>query len=161
MQLSVGPYSAADLGDCTAIWNDILSEGVAFPGEELFSEAGMARYLSEQSAVTCIRSGGAVCGFYILHPNNIGRCGHVANATYCVARDARGQGVGKQLVPASLREARSLGFRGLQFNAVVAGNVSAVRLYHENGFYIVGTIPGGFRLKSGEYSDMYVMYRDL
>jgi ribosomal protein S18 acetylase RimI-like enzyme len=161
MQYSIGAYTPADLGECTAIWNDILTDGVSFPGEELFSETGMAGYLAQQSAVTCIREGGAVRGFYILHPNNIGRCAHVANATYCVAKDSRGIGVGKRLVPESLREAKSLGFRAMQFNAVVAGNIAAVRLYRENGFYIAGTIPGGFRLKSGEYSDMYVMYRDL
>ncbi|MDR0904991.1 MAG: GNAT family N-acetyltransferase [Oscillospiraceae bacterium] len=161
MQLTVAPYAPSDLTACTEIWNDILDDGISFPGTELLSESDMARYLAEQSAVTCVSSGGVICGFYILHPNNIGRCSHVANATYCVSKNFRGRGVGRQLVPASLAEAKSLGFRGIQFNAVVAGNVAAVTLYKNNGFNIVGTIPGGFRLKDGTYSDMYIMYRDL
>lgn len=60
-----------------------------------------------------------------------------------------------------LEEAAALGFRGMQFNAVVAGNTAALRIYRGLGFQTVGTIPGGFLLPDGTYSDMYVMYRPL
>ena len=49
----------------------------------------------------------------------------------------------------------------MQFNAVVAGNTAALRIYRQAGFETVGMIPGGFRLKDGSYSDMYVLYRSL
>ncbi|GMA55150.1 hypothetical protein GCM10025857_65070 [Alicyclobacillus contaminans] len=50
---------------------------------------------------------------------------------------------------------------GMQFNAVVTSNKPAIHTYQQNGFEIVGTIPAGFRLKDGSYSDMYIMHRSL
>ena len=104
---------------------------------------------------------GELQGFYILHPNNIGRCSHVSNASYAMLESSRGKGYGKKLVEHSLIEAKELGYRGMQFNAVVASNKPALHIYKELGFVTVGTIPGGFELKDGTYSDMYVMYKDL
>lgn len=37
---------------------------------------------------------GKVYGLYILHPNNVGRCGHICNASYAVSSDARGRHIG-------------------------------------------------------------------
>lgn len=101
---------------------------------------------------------GKVVGLYILHPNNVGRCGHIANASYGVSRDCRGRGVGRALVEDSLAACGALGFRLLQFNAVVASNLGAIALYQSLGFQRVGTIPGGFRLKDGRYEDIIVFY---
>jgi ribosomal protein S18 acetylase RimI-like enzyme len=64
----------------------------------------------------------------------------------------------------SLQAARDMGYRGLQFNAVVATNTAAIALYRSLGFHIVGTIPGGFRqgdADSPDYVDMHIMYRSL
>mgnify|MGYP004547793109 CR=1 FL=1 len=33
---------------------------------------------------------GQMVGYYILHPNNIGRCSHVANASYVLSKEMRG-----------------------------------------------------------------------
>ena len=104
---------------------------------------------------------GRLAGYYILHPNNIGRCAHVANASYLMDKRFRGMGLGRPLVAHSIETAKALGFRGMQFNAVVAGNRPALTIYEGLGFYRVGTIPGGFRLKSGAYSDMYILYLPL
>ena len=93
-----------------------------------------------------------------MHPNNVGRCGHIANASYGVSRDCRGRGVGRALVEDSLAACGALGFRLLQFNAVVASNLVAIALYQSLGFQRVGTIPGGFRLKDGRYEDIIVFY---
>ena len=60
-----------------------------------------------------------------------------------------------------LSEARQLGFRAMQFNFVVSTNASAIRLWQELGFEIVGTLPGGFRHPAKGYADVYVMYRSL
>ena len=48
-----------------------------------------------------------------------------------------------------MAEAGKLGFKVLQFNAVVASNVHARHLYERAGFRQLGVIPGGFRLKTG------------
>ena len=52
-------------------------------------------------------------------------------------------------------------FRVLQFNAVVASNVHARHLYERVGFHQLGVIPGGFRLKNGEYEDICPYYIEL
>ena len=101
---------------------------------------------------------GRVVGLYILHPNNIGRCAHTANTSYAVDSSCRGRGIGRALVQDSLDSLAPFGFRGLQFNAVVASNVSAIRLYESMGFDRIGVIPGGFLNGEGVYEDMIIFH---
>lgn len=100
-------------------------------------------------------------GLYILHPNNVGRCGHIANASYAVRSDMRGKHVGRELVSDCLHRCKELGFRVLQFNAVVADNIPALALYKSLGFAQLGVIPGGFRKKDGTYADIIPHYFDV
>ena len=100
-------------------------------------------------------------GLYILHPNNVGRCEHIGNASYAVDASYRGQHVGERLVRDCLARAGERGFRILQFNAVVATNTAARRLYERLGFRQLGVIPGGFRMKDGRYADICPYYRVL
>ena len=104
---------------------------------------------------------GQVLGLYILHPNNVGRCGHICNASYAVEREARGLHIGEKLVSDCLRQGRAHGFRILQFNAVVASNTHARHLYERLGFQPLGVIPGGFRMKDGHYEDICPYYHVL
>ena len=60
-----------------------------------------------------------------------------------------------------LRQAGRLGFRAMQFNFVVATNITALRLWKDLGFKIVGTLPGAFRHTRRGFVDVYVMYRRL
>ena len=52
----------------------------------------------------------------------------------------------------------ALGFRVLQFNAVVESNIHARHLYERLGFTQLGTIPGGFRMKDGHYENICPYY---
>ena len=99
-------------------------------------------------------------GLYILHPNNIGRCAHISNASYAVDRATRGSGIGRKLVLHSLSQAAKSGFTGLQFNAVVCTNQAAIHLYEQLGFVRIGTIPGGYRYRDGSLKDIYIYYHD-
>lgn len=157
-ELKVRPYGAEDLPAMTEIWNQVVEDGVAFPQEEPLDAAGAAAFFAGQSRTAVAELDGEVVGLYILHPNNVGRCGHIANASYGVRRDMRGRGVGRALVEDSLVACGVLGFRLLQFNAVVASNLGAIALYESLGFVRLGTIPGGFRLKDGGYEDIIVFY---
>lgn len=161
MEITFRPYSEEDIPVLTALWNEVLSDGVAFPGEVLYNEPDFSEYMSQQTAVNCMLADGKIAGYYILHPNNIGRCSHVANASYLMDKRFRGQHLGNKLVGHSIAAARKAGFRGMQFNAVVSENYPALHIYQNAGFEIVGTIPGGFRVKDGRYVDMYVMYLPL
>ena len=102
-----------------------------------------------------------VVGTYILRPNQSGGGEHVANAAFMVASSARGQGVGRAMAEHCLNEARRLGFRAMQFNFVVSTNESAIRLWKELGFEIVGTLPAAFRHPAKGHVDVYVMFRSL
>ncbi len=151
----VREYTPADLPAMTAIWNAIVEAGNAFPQEEPLDEAtGAAFFASQTRSAVAADADGTILGLYILHPNNVGRCGHIANASYAVAEAARGRGVGGALVRDCLAQGRALGFRILQFNAVVESNASARHLYEKLGFEPLGTIRGGFRMKDGTYANI-------
>ena len=105
--------------------------------------------------------GRGIVGTYILRPNQSGGGSHVANAAFMVAPDARGQGIGRAMGEHCLSEARRLGFRGMQFNFVVSTNETAVRLWQELGFKVVGTLPAAFRHPEKGYVDVYLMFQSL
>lgn len=154
-------YQAQDLVKLREIWNDVVADGIAFPGENQLNENEFQLFLNEQSAVNCLFYDEQLAGFYILHPNNIGRCSHVANASYCLDKQFRGKNLANELVKTSLIQAKQLNFTGMQYNAVVVTNHAAIKVYQKNGLAIIGTITKGFRLKDDSYSDMYIMYKEL
>lgn len=157
--LTIRLFEEADLAAMCAIWNEVVEGGVAFPQEDFLDETSGAEFFASQSATAVAEGEGGILGLYILHPNNVGRCGHIANASYAVASAARGKGVGRKLVGDSLARAGELGFSGLQFNAVVASNAGAIHLYEDLGFACIGTIPGGFRLKDATFEDTRIYFR--
>ena len=100
-------------------------------------------------------------GLYILHPNNIGRCGHICNASYAVSSEMRGRHIGEKLVIDSLDKGKESGFKIMQFNAVVESNIHARHLYERVGFKELGTVPEGFRMKDGHYENICLYYYEL
>lgn len=157
----VREYCEQDLADMIAIWNEVVEEGVAFPQTEPLDEQSGRAFFAAQDHCGVAEADGAVVGLYILHPNNVGRCGHIGNASYAVRAACRGKRVGEQLVLDSLRTAKRLGFTLMQFNAVVASNVHARHLYERLGFVPLGVIPNGFRMKDGHFEDICPYYITL
>lgn len=155
--------SAGELAGAVEIWNEVVEEGAAFPQTELLDERTGWEFFEEQSftGAALDTDTNEVVGVYILHPNNVGRCGHICNASYAVRKDRRGQGIGESLVRDCIRRAGELGFRILQFNAVVSSNKPALALYRRLGFKQLGVIPGGFRRKDGMYEDIIPHYIEL
>lgn len=156
-------YTKEDISAMAKIWNEVVEEGVAFPQEETLDDKSAVEFFAAQSfcGVAERVSDGKILGMYILHPNNVGRCGHICNASYAVASDVRGKHIGEKLVRDCISRAKEIGFGVLQFNAVVATNVHARHLYERIGFKQLGTIPNGFRLKNGEYEDICPYYIGL
>ena len=160
-KIQIREYSGADLEGMILIWNEIVEEGIAFPQEDCLDRESGTAFFASQSYTGVAEADGKILGLYILHPNNVGRCGHICNASYAVSSKARGQHIGKKLVLDCLRKAMELGFRVLQFNAVVESNIHARHLYERLGFTQLGTIPGGFRMKDGSYANICPYYRVL
>lgn len=162
MKVIIRKYESRDIADMVKIWNSVVEDGIAFPQEEYLNETSGAEFFSSQSHCGVAENeNGDIMGIYILHPNNVGRCGHISNASYAVASGSRGLHIGEKLVLDSLKEAKRLGFKIMQFNAVVASNTHARHLYERLGFKQIGTILCGFRLKNGGYEDICPYYTEL
>ena len=153
-------FKPIDTKEAADIWNTVVEEGVAFPQLEMLGLEEARCFFESQSytGVAVDEATGEVVGLYILHPNNVGRCGHICNTSYAVKKGRRGQHIGEQLVKHSLAMGARLGFRILQFNAVVANNVRALHLYERLGFTRLGVIPQGFRMDDGHFEDIVPHY---
>lgn len=161
MSIIIRQYTEADVPYMMGIWNDIVEEGMAFPQEEPLTLKEAQSFFAEQSYTGVAEEDEEIRGLYIVHPNNVGRCGHIANASYGVQSGQRGKGIGEKLVMDSLTQAGLLGFRMMQFNAVVASNKGAIHLYKKLGFSPLGVIPNGFKQKDGRYVDMIPFYIEI
>lgn len=159
--MNVRKYEEADLPRMAEIWNQVVEDGIAFPQLQTLTLDAARDFFAGQSFSAVAEEDGRILGLYILHPNNEGRCGHIANASYAVDRSARGKGAGRALVSHCLETAAALGFRLMQFNAVVKSNLSAIHLYEKLGFVRIGEVPGGFLMKDGHYEDIILFYHTL
>lgn len=163
MSIMVCKYESEDLAEMIRIWNEVVEDGIAFPQEELLDTESGRQFFESQTycGVAFDTESREIKGLYILHPNNVGRCGHICNASYAVSKDSRGLHIGEQLVKDCLIQGKEHGYRVLQFNAVVATNLTARHLYERLGFIQLGTIRGGFRMPDGQYEDICPYYREL
>ena len=154
-------FSPDDIPAMMGIWNSVVEEGIAFPQTEILDLEAAVSFFSSQSRAAVADADGEIVGLYILHPNNVGRCAHICNCSYAVKSDKRGLHIGESLVLDSMEAGRRLGFRIMQFNAVVRTNIHARHLYERLGFTPLGTIPGGFCMKDGRYEDIVPYFREL
>jgi len=151
--------------DRDAIW-EIFRATVA-PGDAFVydpntpREEAMAYWFAKGTRTYVAEQSGKIIGSYILRDNRPGLGNHVSNAGFMVDPAARGSGVGRKMGEHALSEARRLSYRAMQFNFVISTNESAVHLWQQLGFRIVGTLPGAFRHARKGLVDAYVMFRSL
>lgn len=150
-------YNKKYLEEAINIWNNIIEDGIYFPQIDVLKDLEEAdKYFSSQDYTGLAIEEEKVYGVYILHPNNIGRCGHICNASYAVDKNIRGKGVGEALVRDCIKQGAKLGYKILQFNAVVLSNEAAHRLYNK-----IGVVKKGYLNKNNEYEDIVLYYIDL
>ena len=156
---------AATRADRDAIWkifHEILAAGDTYALDPKMSrEDALAYWFRADTQTYVAEKDGTVVGTYILRPNQLGPGSHIANAAFIVASNAQGSGVGRAMAEHCLAEEGRMGFRAMQFNFVVSTNTSAIHLWKQLGFKIVGTLPGAFRHPEKGYVDVHVMYRLL
>ena len=160
MSIKIVSYEEKYLSDAARVWNRVVTDGVAFPQEVPFDDDAAHKFftLQDRTGLAVDEDSDRAVGVYILHPNNVGRCGHICNTSYAVDANERGRGIGERLVRDSIESARAFGYRVIQLNAVVATNTAALALYKRIGFVAMTAIPGGFRLPDGTFADIIPHY---
>jgi ribosomal protein S18 acetylase RimI-like enzyme len=163
MEIRIREFTEYDMPVMLVIWNEIVDTGIAFLQKERLAENEAVKFFSGQSFTGVAENidTSEIFGLYILHPNNIGRCGHISNASYAVKSSVRGLHIGEKLVKHSMKKGKELGFKILQFNAVVKTNVGAIHLYEKLGFVKLGVIPNGFLMKDESFEDIIPFYHTL
>jgi L-amino acid N-acyltransferase YncA len=161
MTVTIRPYQPDDLEHVQSILNQIIERGDALVYDSALSAEETRRWIESYAICNVAVMGGRLVGAYVLKPNQSGRGLHVSNATYMVAAEARGHGIGRLLGEHSLKTAKDMGFSAMQFNAVVSNNNGAVVLWQKLGFTIIGTVPQAFRHANGRLVDLHVMHRFL
>lgn len=111
--------------------------------------------------VVAIDADGRVLGSAKMNPNQMGPGAHVAGASFMVAPESAGRGVGRALGEHVLEWARAEGYQAMQFNAVVEANTRAVALWRSLGFEVVGTVPKAFHHAAEGYVGLHIMHRFL
>ncbi len=160
--LNIRPATDRDRDAIWKIFHEVIAAGDTYGFEpEMSREEALAYWFRADTYTYVAECEGEIAGTYILRANQQGPGSHVSNAAFMVVPDARGQGIGRAMGEHCLGEAQRLGFRAMQFNFVVSTNASAVRLWKQLGFKVVGTLPGAFRHPERGYVDVYVMFRSL
>lgn len=156
----VREFADADWTDVWPIVRDVVRAEDTFPYDPaMTSEQARSTWVVVAPGYTVVaEDDGRILGTAHMQANRGGRGSHVATASFMVASDARGRGVGRALCSCALEWARHRGFTGMQFNAVVETNEAAVRLYRDLGFSIVGTVPGAFDHPTLGRVGLHVMY---
>ena len=145
------------------LFRDVVADGrtYAYP-DGLTSEQARALWMEPPPGTTVVAVDGEVLlGTAKAGPNRPGRGAHVATASFMVAPQARGRGVGRALGEHVLAWAAAQGYRSMQFNAVVETNTAAVQLWRSLGFDVVGTVPEAFDHPEHGLVGLHVMHRRL
>ena len=161
--MRIRPFAEADWRQVWPILREIVRAQRTFAYDPAMTEGEAHAIWIEKAPGTTVVAvdGERILGTAKMGPNRAGPGSHVATASFMVAADARGQGVGTALCSFALGWARGHGYAGMQFNAVVGSNRTAVELYERLGFAIVGTVPGAFAHPTLGRVDLHVMYRPV
>ena len=162
MSLSIRLAGAEDRDAVWRIMEPIIRTGETYALPRDMTKAGaLAHWFAPDRTVFVAEEQGRILGTCYLRANRPGPGAHIANAGFMVADEASGRGLGEALCGHALAEAKTAGFRAMQFNFVVASNEQAVRLWQRMGFAVVGRVPQAFDHPRLGLVDALVMFRDL
>ncbi|MEU8658151.1 GNAT family N-acetyltransferase [Actinoplanes philippinensis] len=163
MTPEIRPFTESDWAAVWAIVQDVIQAEETFPYDPAMPEAvARTMWVEQPPGLTVVAVvDGRVVGTAKMGANRPGPGSHVSTASFMVAADTRGRGVGTALCRFAVDWARRNGFAGVQFNAVVESNTSAVELYRREGFQMIGTVPRSFRHPIHGRVGLHVMYLEF
>jgi L-amino acid N-acyltransferase YncA len=155
--------TAEDWPHIHPFFSAIVAAGETYAYPDGLSEAEAADLWMERPPGRTVVAveGDRILGSAKMGPNRPGRGAHIATASFMVDPAAAGRGVGRALGAHVIEWARTQGYHGIQFNAVVETNTAAVHLWQALGFEIIGTVPGAFRSATRGRVGLHVMYLAL
>ncbi len=161
--MRIREYTDSDWPSIWPIFREVVAAGDTYTYDpEWASEQARAVWVEAPPGHTVVAGDGSrLLGTAKMGPNRPGPGAHVATASFMVAGDARGRGVGRALGEYALSWARAQGYAAMQFNAVVESNQAAVRLWQALGFQIVGTVPEAFAHPTLGRVGLHIMHRFL
>jgi GNAT superfamily N-acetyltransferase len=152
-------------GDADAIWRILeptIRAGETYPlPRDMSRDATLAFWCGTGHAVYLAEDADGIHGTYFLRANGEAGASHIANCGFVTGPWAWGKGIARAMCAHSFERARERGFRGMQYNFVVASNTRAVQLWKDFGMQIVGVVPEAFLHPTLGYVNALVMYRAL
>ncbi len=163
LRLHIRPFIESDWPSLWKVFQEIAAAGETYAYDPAWtSTRAHDIWIEAPPGLTVVAYGpSGMLGSAKMGPNRPGRGAHVATASFMVAAEARGRGVGRALGEYTLNWAREEGYAAMQFNAVVETNHAAVHLWQALGFRIVGTVPEAFDHPGHGRVGLHVMHRFL
>jgi phosphinothricin acetyltransferase len=161
--ISVRRAALGDVEAITRIYNEGIEDRVATLETELRAPEERREWLAARGdrhpVLVAEREGRVIAWASLNRFNPRPAYDHVVDFSIYVAREARGQGVGRVLLPRVVDEARRLGYHKMVL-AAFPTNAAGMRLYESMGFSRVG-IYREQGLLDGKWVDVIVMERML
>jgi len=151
-----------DFDQIWGIFHQIVLAGETYPIHKNTSKKEAHQIWIEQPQKTYVcEENKKILGTYYLKQNHGGGGNHVCNCGYMVDKESEGKGLGSMMCEHSLKIAKEIGYKAMQFNLVLISNKKAVRLWTKMGFNTVGKIPKAFDHPKIGYVDALIMHKWL
>lgn len=162
MDISIRSAASSDLAGIWMILEPVIRAGGTYVFAQDSSKDKMLTYwLGNDKKTYVAEYEGRLVGTFYIKSNQPDFGDHICNAGFVVNPDFSGKGIGRAMGVFALREARRLGYLGMQFNFVIKSNDRAVRLWESLGFEILGEIPDAYRHPSLGLVPALIMYQAL
>lgn len=162
MNINIREATDKDIDEIWSIFHEVVREGDTYVfAPETSKEEMIQIWFGDKINTYVADNDKEILGTFIIKANQPGLGSHVANASFMVASEGRGKGLGKLMGEFAIEEAKRLGFHSMQFNIVISTNIGAIKLWEKLGFKIIGTASESFRHSKLGLVNSHIMYKIL
>lgn len=142
MAPAIKDFSSCTAAELYALFGDVYSssDGMSEALEDKYPdlasfEADLVALQGLPDAVALVAEvGGKPAGYVVIRPRRQSRLRHTADLNMGVARESRGQGLGRLILQAGIKRASAVPGIEIVYLMVRADNAPAIRLYESVGF---------------------------